>query len=343
MFLKNLTTNRKLTLGAAAVLLGLSGCHPVIYDDLPACVPEYRVRLSYNRNMDFAERVNEVDAAEVYAFDSEGALREIGLANRAQLEEGDWTIHMKELKRHQPYKIVVWGGITEDSPFSISGNANRSAGDFNCSLATETDADGNRVSQQRLAPLFHGTDNHTFTEEEGYEEKRIDLTKDTNTVSIILRKDDGTPITSSEFEIKIIDSNGVITFDNDIDSDDDIHYKAVSVTPGEYEKPDGSGGTTGETSKGALAEISISRLVEDSGARIVIIDRETGQVMVDMPLIDLISDMKGNVVPDMEMQEYLDREDSFNVDITFHVDAFYIHLGIFVNGWSIVNYDVEWK
>lgn len=332
-----------MTLGAAVLLMSLSGCHPVIFDDLPACVPEYRVRLSYNKNMDFQERVREVEAAEVYAFDKEGVLTEIGLADKSNLEANDWTIHLKELKRHEPYKIVVWGGITEDSPFSISSSSSRAAGDFNVALNTETDADGNKVSQQRLPPLFHGTETHTFTLEDGYEERTINLTKDTNTIKIVLRKSDGTPVTRDEFQVKIIDSNGVITFDNDVDSDEDIHYLAVDMQPGEYEKPDGTGGTTGETSNGALAEISMSRLVEDSGARIVIIERETGKVMVDMPLIDLISDMKANAHPDMDMQEYLDRQDNFNIDITFHVEAYYLHLGIFVNGWAIVKYDVEWK
>lgn len=321
----------------------MSGCHPVIFDDLPECVPEYRVRLSYDRNMDYKERVNEVDAAEIYAFDSKGQLQEIALCDKASLEANDWTVPIK-FKRFETYNLVIWGGITEDSPFAIDGTRSvGGTGDLTVRLETTTDEEGNAVSAQRLPPLFHGTGTVQFTQEEGYEEQKIGLTKDTNIVELILRKSDGTVIGLSEVDVQIIDSNGVITFDNNVQGEDDIHYKPFSIIPGDYEVVDGEGGTTGETTKGIKAEIHLSRLMQDSGARLVITEKETKKVLVDQKLVTLIEQSKNKENPDMDLQEYLDRADIFNFDITFHIDAFYMHMGIYVNGWEVTAYDVEWK
>lgn len=332
-----------MTICAGFAGLLLTSCHPVIFDDLPECVPDYRVRLSYDRNMDFKERVNEVDAAEIYAFDSNGSLMEIGLADRKALEANDWTVPMK-LKRFETYNLVVWGGLTDDSPFALGGTKSvEGTSDLTVHLGTnEKDEEGNNVSRQRLPPLFHANQSVSFSAEEGYEEQKVSLTKDTNTIEIILRKTDGTIITLDEVEVKIIDSNGVITYDNTLEGNDDIHYHAVSMIQGDYAKPDGNGGTLDETTKGIKAEIHLSRLMQDSGARLVIIEKETKKVLVDQKLLDLLEESKSHETPDMDMQEYLDREDKFNVDITFHVDAYYMHFNIYVNNWATVEYDVEW-
>ena len=345
MFLSRLTSFKGAILSAAAIAsLALTSCNnSFIYDDLPECVPEYRVRLSYDRNMTSTEQVHKVEAAEIYAFDADGNLAATATADKQTLIDNDYTLPIK-LNRFETYDLVVWGGLTEESPFKLDGTrAVTTKEDLTCRLTTVTDNEGNETSSSELPHLFHGAMPFTFTQEEGTEEQTIKLTKNTNTIKVVIRKDNGGPIVRNEFPVRIVDKNAVMAHDNSLKERNTVIYNPVKTEFGEFETKDGNGAATGVFTRGASSDFHVARLMQDEDPRLQILDGEWGRKIVDLPIMDMIKHVHSSAYPEMSLQEYLDRQDEYDVDVTFHVEELYVHLAIIVNGWSWVNYDIEWK
>lgn len=322
---------------------GLVSCNDsIVFDDLPECVPEYRIRLSYDHNMAFEERVNKVEAAEVYAFDTDGNLAAIATADLETLKENDWTLPLN-LKRNQEYQLVIWGGLTPESPFSLDGSrAFGSFGDVICRLGTESDGDGNSISSKRFPALFHGKTTVTYTKEDGYEEYTAKLVKNTNRLDVVMRRKAGSPVGISEYNVKVRDANGVMDHTNAV-SGDDVHYIPVEIVEGDRREPDGQGGQSELTTKAVTAELHVARLMKDSPARLIINESASGKEMFNVALVDLLLAAKEKIAPDMDPQEFLDRQDEYSVELILPSDELWHGLEIYINNWVIVYNDIEWK
>ncbi|MDE6792253.1 MAG: FimB/Mfa2 family fimbrial subunit [Muribaculaceae bacterium] len=330
--------------GSLIAALAFSSCSNFMHDELPACNPDYRLRLSYVKNMAYSERVDQVEAAEVYAFDDEGNLKFFTVSDRAALEANDWTVSLKEAKRLTNYNIVVWGGLTSESPFSLDGSRSfNSSGDITCRLIPEIDEEGNSVNTKTFPGLFHGTTRVSYSDYENPEEYKVELTKNTNVLDVTLRRDDNFNIGPQEFIVKVTDNNGVMSSTNEVSGDATIHYMSQTPQSGEYNKPDGQGGYLDETTLGALAEVHLARLMPDSQARLIVIQAEGNNEIFNEKLIDMLMEAKKYTYPDMDVQEYLDRMDHFTVDISMDIKDYFANLSIYVAGWAVMNYEVEWK
>lgn len=344
MFRFNLSYKKWSTLLiAGAMAAGLSSCNDsIVFDDLPECVPEYRVRLSYDHNMAFEERVNKVEAAEVYAFDADGNLAATATADLETLKENDWTLPLK-LNRNQEYQLVIWGGLTMESPFRLDGSrAFSSFGDVICRLGTETDGEGHATSSSRLPALFHGTTTVTYTKEDGYEEYTAKLVKNTNQLDVVMRRKAGSPVGVSEYKVKVTDANGVMDHTNSV-SGDDIHYLPVEIVEGNRRLPDGQGGQSQYTTQAVTAEMHVARLMKDSPARLIVNEAASGKEMFNVALVDLLLAAKENIAPNMDDQEFLDRQDEYDVELILPSDETWHGLEIYINNWVIVYNDIEWK
>lgn len=344
MFPKNLKIRKRGTLAAAGLLaLSLASCDSsFVYEDLRPCIPEYRLRLSYDHNMAFAEQNEKVEAAEIYAFDSDGTLAAVVTADKQTLIDNDWTVRM-DLERNKPYDIVVWGGLVSNSPFSLDGTrAIVSKEDLTCRLSTETDADGNSTSSSQFPALFHGNMAVTYTVEDGPELATLPLKKNTNTVDVAIRKQTGETVEEGYYKVEITDSNGVMDHKNNV-SGDKVKYNPASFTSTELPLPDGQGGTQAAVTKAGVAQFHVARLMENSDARIKISLAESGIKLIDTKLIDLILAAKASEAPDMNVQEYLDRQDTYNLDFTLRIEENWTVFEIYVNNWVVVINDIEWK
>lgn len=312
------------------IVMTMTSCSDsFIYDNLPECQPEYRVRLSYTRNMDAIEKLHEVEAAEIYAFDSEGNLAATTVADKQTLIDNDYSLPIK-LNRFEKYDLVVWGGLVNESPFYLDGTrAVNSKDDITCRLSTVTDEEGNETSSSRLPHLFHGASTLTYSVEDGREEQTIGLTKNTNYIDVVLRKDNGAAVGVSDYGVKITDNNGVMTHDNQVSSNNMITYLPVSFSPGSKENPE------------ATAVFHTSRLMAASDSELHVSDGV--KEIATFSLIDMLKTAWQNEHSDMDFQDYLDCEDTHKVEITFHIEGQYLHLAILVNGWVYVYQDADFK
>ncbi|MDE5886824.1 MAG: FimB/Mfa2 family fimbrial subunit [Muribaculaceae bacterium] len=348
MNLSRFKLQRGLQISAAAIaIVALGSCNSFMHDELPACNPDYRVRLSYQYNMSRTELVNQVEEAEVYAFDTEGRLISfVPPVDKATLQNNDYTISLKGLglERLKDYHLVVWGGLTTESPFKLDGSrAFGSSGDITCRLTVDIDEEGNLYNDKKFPGLFHGTKVVNYSEYENPEEYTCELMKNTNVLDVTLRRTDNFTIGSKEFIVKVTDNNGVMSSENEVSGDETIHYLNQEAEPGEYALPDGQGGYKDETTNGAKTEVHLARIMENSEARLIVISKEDGTEILNAKLIDLIVAAKNYTHPDMDLQEYLDRMDRFTVDITMDIDTYFMNLSIYVAGWAVMNYEVEWK
>lgn len=331
----------------AIAMLALCSCNSFMHDELPACNPDYRVRLSYKHNMSYAEHVEQVEAAQVFAFDKQGALVAfVPSVDQATLQANDYTISLKGLglQRLTDYDIKVWGGLTNESPFSLDGSRSfGSSSDITCRLIVDIDDEGNAYNDKKFPGLFHGTTTVNYSEYENPEEYICPLMKNTNVLDVTIRRKDNFTIGSDEFIVKVTDNNGVMSSENEVSGDETIHYLNQETAPGIYALPDGLGGYLDETTNGAQTEVHLARLMENSEARIIVFSKVEGIEILNEKLIDLLRKAHDYSYPDMDFQEYLDRMDRFSVDLMMDIDTLFMNLSIYVEGWSVMKYDVEWK
>ncbi|MDE6273143.1 MAG: FimB/Mfa2 family fimbrial subunit [Muribaculaceae bacterium] len=343
MFLSFLNQYRGAALAAGFVGLALCSCDSsFIYDDLPPCIPEYKVRLLYTYNMQNVNRVDQVEAAEVYAFDSDGNLSASVKADRQTLIDNAWTLPL-ELERSKKYDIIVWAGLTDDSPFSLDGYRSfASKEDLTCRLNTKIDEEGSITSDMVFPPLFHGATSVKYEVEDGQEVYEAPLIKNTNTIDVIVRKSNGEPVEEDYYFVEMTDANGVMDCANNV-SGDNIQYHHASFASEQLPLPDGEGDLQSQTSEAGRWQFHTARLMKDSSARLKISLGHSNINLIDTGLIDLLLASKAYEAPYMDDQEYLDRQDSYSLDFKLRVDEKWAVVEIYVNDWLVVVNDVEWK
>lgn len=361
MKLSNFFTNPYKWVGAAVLVTALTGCsNGFVYEDLAECVPDRRVRLSYTRNMDFDEkREEQVKHAKVFAFDADGALADFNVSEGQQLVNNDYTIPLV-LEQDVPYRFITWCGTDQDA---VAINVDPTEGE---TRADDLDSSGsgimeglgatvaseNGIINTALDPVHYGNGSHTFTNITGLEDYVIDLTKDTNTIIVYLRK----VTTMNGLEVYIEDKNDELDFNNNI-LDETAHVKYYPVKVEEnVDCPTGTdagGEYTGETVKGTRLTFHTSRLFDPEEvqnnanlARIVIRDTAKGQNIVNEPLVGniILKSKPVGIAPDNEAwstksdQEYLDREDVYEAIFTLED---YAAIVVHINGWRVVIQNVE--
>ena len=93
----------------------------------------------------------------------------------------------------------------------------------------------------------------------------------------------------------------------------------------------------------AIAELTVPRLMTDHAdrSRLVIRNRENGETVVSIPLIDAALLVKGYYNREMSDQEYLDRQDVFSMTFFLDEDDRWMDTYIYINSWKVVLQDAE--
>ena len=76
--------------------------------------------------------------------------------------------------------------------------------------------------------------------------------------------------------------------------------------------------------------------MKDSDARINIVANETGELVYSIPIVEWALKLRSEQYSDMEDQEYLDREDQYNVMLYLDNDKGWKAAQILINGWRVV-------
>ena len=89
--------------------------------------------------------------------------------------------------------------------------------------------------------------------------------------------------------------------------------------------------------------MSTGRLVTDNGtdAILSVTNNETGDVVLSIPLMDYALLVKGYYNQNMPDQEYLDRQDEYNLTFFLDDNNRWVNSTIIINSWRVVLDDVE--
>ena len=314
----------------AASMTGLSSCD-AFKEDLPPCPEGVVLRFVFDYNMEFANAFpSQVDCLTLLVYDAAGNYVKTVTETTQVLADENWRMTI-DLPAGQTYHFVAYGGL-ECSKSTFSFVNTPAAGSSLSQLEVSMDADCIGADPGKdLHPLFFGDlDLAVPTGATDYTAGTVYMMRDTNTVRILLQNVDGTRCMASDFNFAITDNNTLFNFDND------VIPTASGITYSPFATGEVEAGTNEDTSEAVLAyaEFSLSRLMENSGARLTITDVRDGDNVLSIPLVNYLLLLRSQQFASMGNQEFLDREHRWNV-ILFLSDGRWIETRIVINDWVV--------
>ena len=346
MKLKTLYTGLMLSLSALAGVT-LTSCNGMIYDDEGDCDPHYKVKFRYDMNMKFADAFsNEVNAVTLYVVDdATGRIvwqkRESGESLRSEGYMMDVDVTPGR------YTLLAWCGEGAGTHFTIPESDVHTG--LTCTLGRKRHESGYAYNDEDLNRLYHGRlDAADFPDEQGTHVYTVSLTKDTNVVRVVLQHLSGEPVEYDNFDFRITDNNGALDWDNSLLEDEPMIYHAWSVSGGSasIENPDVKPASSRSQNQfsAALAELTTSRLVKrekTADEPRLTVTRKDGSNVLSIPLIKTVLLVKGHHNRAMSDQEYLDRQDEYNLVFFLDEGDRWINTTIYINSWQVVLQDAE--
>lgn len=343
-----------------AAIMSLSSC-AFMKEEEPDCNPYYKVRFRFDRNKLFADAFSsQVGEVDLYVFDTEGhlvykaheegeALAREGYMMDLPVEPGKYDFVAWCHNRHE--KAAGFNLVGGDSPEQIEH-----IGHVRMKMDREYDVE-QAHSTSDLHSLFHGKltacelpdtwGTHIIT---------IPLTKDTNSIRIQLVHLSGKEINEDDFDFRITDNNGHLDHDNSILEDEDIEYRAWSKRSGiaNIVIPDNSGNQGSSItpldrvgSRAAMpihsmiAEFTTSRLQTSQNPMLTITRKSDGEKVVNIPINDFFLMVKGEYHRPMDDDEYLDRQDDYNMTFFLHDDGSWYESVIDILSWRVVRQSTD--
>lgn len=336
-----------------------ASCDDVIYDYEGDCDVKVRVRFRYDLNMKWSDAFpSEVTSVHLYAFGKDGKLVWCGSESSDVLQDEGYAMDL-DLPAGD-YHLLAWAGL--DNPESATRYftvpevtvGTTTLEEMTCRLERSHDADG-AYSDRRLMPLFHGAEDITIPQADDGETFTylVPLTKDTNHVRIILQHLNGNPVDVSFFKFSVEEENGLMAHDNSLLPDEKINYRPYETKAGtvnlgidDYPSHGGRAVTTKapiESISVAIADISLPRLTEGRKTYLSIHAAEDMRLVARIPLTDYALLLKDGYGREMTNQEYLDREDEYDLTFFLDEDDYWMSSSIVINSWKLVFNNMDFK
>lgn len=319
----------------------LASCNNILDNGYGDCTVEYRVKFKYDYNMKKADAfANEVKSVTLYAFDDEGKFVYQRTEQGDMLAVEDYSMPVEV--EPGDYHLVSWAGLEGENSFAVPvlTEGVSTIDELKCRMNRiyGRAADGSAIVNENLAPLFHGeVEKQSFSRAGREQTITVPLVKNTNNIRVILQQISDKKVDVSKFEFSITDDNGLMNYDNKLLDDETLIYYPWYTAQGSTNRAatgraeDESGDT--ELSV-AVAQLTIGRLVVENHPQLTITNKETGQQVLSIPLIDylVMTQAEGH---SMSSQEYLDRQDEYNMTFFLGPDMSWIKTQIIINGWTV--------
>ncbi len=326
-----------LMLATLFVALSTSSCkESFIFEGEGDCGTYYNIKFKYDYNMKFADAFSrEVNSVALFVFDQNNTLVEtIVETDKAKLSADEFSIPL-ELESGK-YELVAWAGLMNEESFDLLADV-KVGQTTREELQVKLKSTEGKVSED-LNPLFHGAMPLNYTTEPGTYTETMSLTKDTNVVRIVLQQmSDG--VVAEKFGYEITADNGLLDWNNDVIADGTLTYMPWSVSTGTADvAPDygTSSVTRADQVSVAVAEFTINRMIDGQSPILTIYNLEEGKPVLSIPVADYALLVKGNYNRDMSNQEYLDRQDEYNMTFFLDEDGNWLSASIIVNSWRVV-------
>lgn len=337
--MKNQTIFGKWSVMLATLFLALttSSCkNSFIYEGEGDCGTYYNISFKYDYNMKFADAFSrEVKSLSLFVFDSTGKLVELHEVDDAEAIAADGFSIPLELAAGN-YELLAWAGLCAEESFDMLADVQLGKTTKQELQVKIKSVEG--VVSQDLKPLFHGFMPLAVTSEPGTFNQTMSLVKDTNVVRIVLQQmSDG--VVADKFRYEITADNGMLNWDNGVVAGNDVLYNAWSVTSGTAEVSPEYGtnaATRADQVSVAVAEFTINRMIDGQSPILTIWNVEENEQVLSIPVADYALLVKGNYNAQMSNQEYLDRQDEYNMTFFLDEDGDWLSASIIINSWRVV-------
>ena len=310
------------------LLLWLAGlivtsCSGMIYDEEGDCTVTYQVKFRYDWNMKFADAfANEVKSVRLYAFDAE-TKEQVWQSEEMEVTTENFTIPMDVPAGK--YQLLAWGGLKDNGSFALQD-------DLSCKLNRNRGTDGKAYVDTDLHPLFHGTLECALPDEPGVHTFTMPIKKNTNVIRVVLQHLSEQELDKNMFSFRITDTNGWMSQNNELLPDEQVTYRAWSTESGSA----GMEQRAVTQVNSVVAELTVARLVKGQDAVLTVVNNETHEEVLRIPLIDVALLVKGNYNREMSDQEYLDRQDEYNMTFVLDESKNWMNAYIYINSWKVV-------
>ncbi|MBQ6910903.1 MAG: FimB/Mfa2 family fimbrial subunit [Bacteroidales bacterium] len=315
-----------------AGLLCLGSCRSLVYDQ-GQDVCEVAVRFKYEYNMKFADAFpNEVHSVTMFVFDPVTGAFVTKASDSGKHLDQNYYMTIPGLTKGR-YDLVAWCGLA-DSDFTVTDPKTKE--ELFCRMNTLTKA--SEYIDTDPGALYYGYAENVQLDilpPGSVNTIVISLIKNTNNVKVLLQAlNTGAQLTPEEYDITIGDDNVLLDWKDEASKPVDVTYSPWDKRQGMVEYDDNETYLTA-----VVAEFTLNRLFkkEDKKTMLSVIDKTTGEKVIHIPIVDYFLLVKGNYNREMGDQEYLDRQDDYQ--ITFFLDnthGWSIAAGIFINGWHVV-------
>lgn len=319
-------------------------CDNILDDGYGDCevVEEYRIKFKYDYNMKYADAfAQEVRSVTLYAFGEDGKLAYQKTEEGDILANKDYTMLVEMAPGN--YDLIAWAGLEDQTSFVVPvlTPGVSTYNDLTCRM--------NRISRSRTAveqmdsvgyikPLWHGKVDANLATRAIVNTHIIEvpLVKNTNTLRVILQQLSDKTVNVDEYRFVVTDDNGLMNYDNSLMEDDSLAYYPYYTAQGSAAISRNDNDS--EALNVAVAELSVGRLVESQNPRLTITRREKNDTVLSIPLIDYFELCKMVAHYDIPTQEYLDREDEYNMTFFLDQNNKWMNTQIIINDW-IVRYN----
>ena len=314
-----------------SVLFVMTACDG-IYEDEGDCSVHYHVKFRYDMNMKFADAfAHEVNSVTLYVLDEQNNVVWQGSEQGEALAQEGYAMEVDVAPGS--YSVLAWCGLAGGNSFAVPVSSRKE--DLICSLKREHKLDGTAYVKEDLNRLYHGyLEKQTFSSEEGTHTFVVPLVKNTNNIRVVLQHLSSEPVDKDKFTFSITDENGVMNWDNKLLSDEPVTYYAWHTDSGTAGIDDVDSRTVSSFSA-AIAELTTARLVKEKAPRLKVTN-DKGETVFSIPLIDYALLVKGEYNRRMDDQEYLDRQDEYNMVFFLDEGDRWMDAYIYINSWKVV-------
>ena len=304
-------------------ILFLTSC-TWVKDDNDDCPYGFWLNLHYTYNILDVEAAPEyVKDVSVYIYDSIGNYVSRLDVPQTLLAANGHKVRIEGLQEGD-YKFVVWSGVS-NSQYAVSGDRT-TMDNFRLSLAGSS-----TTVTTRLPDLYYGLLS-TVHYDDAYAVHDVWMMKDTNQLTCLFVPLSGdTKVDPADYDLEVVSDNGTMNVLN----------IPVSATPITYQPFERDTVTVDDSEYGKLHGLGFSlttlRLMKDLDCRLVFQKADTGATIFDISLpefIGMIGSYYTNLGRPLTLQEYLDRQDFYNI-IFFLSDDFSQLIRLDVNSWRL--------
>lgn len=328
-------------IAACCAAMALASCDSAIYDKEGDCEPRYALSFRFTKNVLNADAFGpQVTDIHVAVYDPDGKLILSQSEHRDPTVENDYRMPL-DLQAGS-YDIIAWcegPAMTQGAVhFTLAG---QEPGDDIFSSAAFFNPQGSQQTGYRFAddlvPLFYGRAvgiTCNASDQGDITFPPIYLTKDTNVITVMLQNIGGQPLDPYMLDFAISAENSMLNSANSLTASEiEFQYLPWDKTALKATLTDGD---SSDTPDGVKTEFTTSRLLADHEQRLTVTRKDTGDRIIDIPLIEYLLLVRSNYQQAQTEQDYLDMVDAYSLVFFIGDNYEWMKSRILINGWRVV-------